>query len=238
MEAVVVDKIVGLTAPTLLEIGGLQYSSKSLHLITPPVVSDIEVNTLQGLVDLLDAKVEGVSYSDHFIHVVDHGTVKVIGRESNDHAQRQVLIEATVLGGDRSYQFNQFISQEDAMIGLQACFTDAGDRDNVLKTISSLTTNDQLQIEDNGISQSATAKSGVALVATVDIKPRVTLSPYRTFREVEQPASEFVLRIKKGSNGLPLVGLFEADGGAWKMDAIHNVRDWLKSQKPVFTIVA
>lgn len=238
MEAAVVDKIVGLAPPTVLEIGGLEYSSKPLNLISPPVVADIDVNTLQGLVDLLEAKVDGVTNNDFIIHVVNHGLVRVIGRESNEHAQRVVLVEASILGGDRSYKFNEFISQEDAIIGLQACFTDAGDRDLVLKTISSLTTNDQLQIEDSGISQSATAKSGIALVSTVDIKPRVTLSPFRTFREVLQPPSEFVLRIKKGADGLPKVGLFEADGGAWKMDAIHNVRDWLKEEKPAYTIVA
>ena len=238
MEAAIIDKIAGLAAPTMLTIGGLEYSSKALHRIDPPEIDGIAINTLQGLVDALNTGFEDTSTALHLVHVFDHKTVRVIGRESNEFGQRQSIIEASVLAGDRSFKFNEFLSQEEAVIGLQACFREIGDRDKVLQTISSLTANDSLQIEDNGISQTATAKAGVALMTQVDIKPRVSLSPFRTFREVEQPTSEFVLRIKKGPDGLPKVGLFEADGGAWKMDAIHNVRDWLKAALPGWTIIA
>ena len=44
------------------------------------------------------------------------------------------------------------------------------------------------------------------------------------FREVEQPASFYVLRMT-GETGK--VALFEGDGGAWKLNAIARVRDWL-----------
>jgi len=57
--------------------------------------------------------------------------------------------------------------------------------------------------------------------------------PFRTFREVLQPASPFVLRVQAGAQGgLPTVGLFEADGGAWRLSAVEGIRGWLAHELP------
>lgn len=52
------------------------------------------------------------------------------------------------------------------------------------------------------------------------------LAPYRTFLEVEQPESQFIFRMKDGPRG----AIFEADGGAWRNQAIVNIREYLKEQ--------
>lgn len=52
------------------------------------------------------------------------------------------------------------------------------------------------------------------------------LQPYRTFLEVEQPASDFLLRLDK--EGRP--ALYEADGGAWKLEAKRNIAAYLCEQ--------
>ncbi len=54
----------------------------------------------------------------------------------------------------------------------------------------------------------------------------VSERPYRTFSEVEQPASLFVFRIDKQAN----MALFEADGKRWVADAVGNVAAYLKEQ--------
>lgn len=62
------------------------------------------------------------------------------------------------------------------------------------------------------------------MTENVPIKPIVKLKPYRTFFEVEQPESEFLLRIGDGGQ----VGLFEADGGMWKMTARYTIKSYLQ----------
>ena len=61
----------------------------------------------------------------------------------------------------------------------------------------------------------------------------VTLKPFRTFREIEQPESEFILRYQN-RNGIE-AALFEGDGGCWKLDAILRIKEWLsdKTEIPV-----
>lgn len=62
----------------------------------------------------------------------------------------------------------------------------------------------------------------LALNAVVEIKPRVMLRPFRTFLEVEQPESEFLLRVDPDEG----IGFFEADGGIWKLEAKKNIADY------------
>lgn len=54
----------------------------------------------------------------------------------------------------------------------------------------------------------------------------VYLAPYRTFAEIEQPVSKFVFRMESG----PKAALFEADGGAWKNEAILKIKEYLQKE--------
>lgn len=56
-------------------------------------------------------------------------------------------------------------------------------------------------------------------------RSRVALRPYRTFTEVEQPESEFILRLDDEGR----VGLIEADGGAWKMTAKASIAAYFET---------
>jgi hypothetical protein len=95
------------------------------------------------------------------------------------------------------------------------------------------------QTGDDGVTQTVTAKSGIARVEDVSVPNPVHLAPFRTFREVSQPLSPFVLRMKQGrEGGLPTVALFEADGGKWKLDAIQFIRDYLAGKIETVPIIA
>ncbi len=80
------------------------------------------------------------------------------------------------------------------------------------------------------------ARAGVALVSDVAVPNPILLCPYRTFRDVPQPSSLFVLRVRSGQ-GLPEAGLFEADGGAWRLTAIERIKQWLTEQLPAAVAV-
>ena len=58
------------------------------------------------------------------------------------------------------------------------------------------------------------------------------LKPYRTFVEVEQPESKFVFRMQTG----PEMALFEADGGAWRIQAMKNIKEYLEKELKAFEI--
>ena len=109
------------------------------------------------------------------------------------------------------------------IICLKSRFAPTEDRDYLVQLLGNITDQQSVQTKDDGITQSATVKSGIQLVGEQRIKPIVTLKPYRTFLEVEQPESDFLIRLKDGR-----AALFEADGGAWKCEAVKNIADKLR----------
>ena len=65
----------------------------------------------------------------------------------------------------------------------------------------------------------------------------VTLRPFRTFTEVEQPASSFVFRAKQKDGGMEFM-LVEADGGAWRGEAMRNIKEYMQKAIPELSVIA
>jgi len=82
---------------------------------------------------------------------------------------------------------------------------------------------------DDGISQTVAVKAGVTLVKKKQIENPFMLRPHRTFAEVQQPASPFILRARQATeNAMPMLALFECDNGVWQIDAIAAIAEWLR----------
>ena len=115
------------------------------------------------------------------------------------------------------------MSQEQAIVELQSLYAVTTDRDYLLALLSRIDVNQGVSSVDNGISQEVSVKTGAVLKEQQTVQPIVHLQPYRTFLEVEQPVSDFLLRLDK--EGHP--ALYEADGGAWKLEAKRSIAAYL-----------
>lgn len=116
-----------------------------------------------------------------------------------------------------------FRDYETALIELRSKYQYTEDIDYIVRLLSSMTIENNVKSDDNGLSQQVTVRKGIALTENVSVKPIVKLKPYRTFFEVEQPESEFLLRISNDGE----IGFFEADGGMWKMTARKTIKEYL-----------
>lgn len=226
-----IDKILSIskfTAPIqTVELGGRTYTSAELTQISKPTIGSIEVHNLSGIVEYLQ------SDFDHklpvIIHVLSPTEVRVL-TELNGDLKRSTLISATALVP--TIKFGSYYDVESFNILLQSCFVQSSvdDLQNscgaVLRVVGNVKDESVKTFGDNGISQQVTAKTGVATVENVAVPNPVHLKPYRTFVEIEQPLSAFVLRMQDG----PSAALFEADGGAWKVVAISAIKSYLDSQ--------
>lgn len=126
----------------------------------------------------------------------------------------------------------KFMSLEEFIIGLQSRFAESDERAALLRLFSNVKNETVKVASDDGFGQTVMAKAGAVLVSEERVPNPVELTPFRTFREVMQPASSFLLRLQGGGVHLPTVGLFEADGGAWRLIAVDRVRDWLVNELP------
>lgn len=112
------------------------------------------------------------------------------------------------------------------MIAVRSQFEQDPGTEYLLKLLSRITDESKVSSADNGVSQTVEVRKGVSLLANEVIRPRVPLRPFRTFLEVEQPESEFLLRIREDG----AIGLFEADGGMWKVKAKETIRAYFEEQ--------
>ena len=224
-----INRIVELATPFTLETrNGHQFCSANLREVKPEVElpARYSVDTLEALVKLI--RTEGVAQTSLLYVRVD--------------SARRVMVDSTYTGRDYaiysrlplyeavsdvpSISVNQYMSQEHAVIELQSLYAVTDDRDYLLALLSRIDVNQGVSSVDNGISQEVSVRTGAVLKEQQTVQPIVHLQPYRTFLEVEQPASDFLLRLDK--DGRP--ALYEADGGAWKLEAKRNIAAYLGEQ--------
>lgn len=184
----------------------------------------LPLHSLDALVKMV--KTEAANVGDPlYITIPDHLTVRCFGQpQPGARFFRQVYYEAkaTDVPGFR----DGFREQEKAIIELRSRFAPGEGVDYLLDLLSRISKDSGVATTDNGVSQTVEARQGISLKATVQLRPRVPLRPFRTFQEVEQPESEFLLRMDEEGN----IGLFEADGGMWKLTARQIVKAFLEDK--------
>lgn len=212
-----VEKIVSLAAPTTFEVDGKTYASKPLNLIKedPPAPGRLSVNGLDSVCKLI--RNEAVKIGRQiFIQAEDYRTVNVFTTygEKFDRYELYCCYADTPRISTGSYK-----DYESAVVELRSLYIPNSGTEYLLKLLSSISSESKVTTTDNGVTQKVEAKSGIALKEVVAVEPRVSLKPFRTFLEVPQPESEFLLRISQSGT----IGLFEADGGVWKLEATRNI---------------
>lgn len=233
-----IDRVLSLRPIEVVSVDGRTYSTEPLHPMKDPAPPTLTVNTLTALVEYILGEVDvtipgdisdkdaAIDHLGNFIHVVDPVTVRFHDYLTEDFAQRFTYVEAE--HQIPPFQFNRFMDVESFIIALQSKFLPTEHRETILQIVGNLKAETVGHWDDDGVTQRVTVRQGVANL--VETKPPriVTLRPYRTFLEVEQPESQFIFRLQSGEKS-PTCGLFEADGGMWSLEAIQRIRDWLES---------
>lgn len=229
-----IDRLLELNRPETVEVNNRIYSTLGLKLVTNPEPSRLLFHSLKALADYIMVAPDGVILGrdeegehDCFVYIEDERTVNLVS--SLDALTLQRACFATAEAAPCPFKFDAWHSQEQIVVALQAMFVATPERDALLRVVSSITNEAIGTSDDDGVTQQVSVRAGVTLKNRADLPNPVVLRPYRTFREVEQPASAFVLRVKTDGDGVRLA-LFEADGGTWKIQARENVAAWLREK--------
>ena len=188
----------------------------------------LQLSTLTSLIEYIKQGLDKNSFkSDRMvIHVVSETEVRLI-TELNDDMGRYAVV--SVKARLPKIVLNDFMNQENFIIQTQSMFVDNEDKQIVLKVAGNVEDKTVAQYGDDGVTQKATIKSGLANVEDVIVPNPVFLMPYRTVFEIGQLSVPFIFRMRNGSNGVNCA-LFEADGGMWKGTAVHEIAEYLKNE--------
>lgn len=214
-----IQYLVSLKDNKTYEINGDTYSDRELTRIAPHIdrPNRIYVNSLDAVVQLVSHELGMVQNAPVFINIKNAREISVF-TSWDDTMSRNSLYAAVC---DAPAFTPGWMEHDEAIIRLRSMFVPGEDTDleYVLDLLSRINKESSVSSTDNGVSQTVEARQGVALQQKVRVRPRVSLRPYRTFLEVEQPESEFLLRLDQEGR----VGLLEADGGMWVMKAKDSI---------------
>lgn len=211
----------------VVQAHGIAYRAGDLvALPSPEAMADpLVFHSLSGLVDYIQEDPDG---NDGQWLVVDGpASVRLVAGLTVNFRQREVLAKA-VAYESAAYPYGQYMDLERFITSLQSHFVQDEQTAAILKLVGNITSEEVATHADDGVTQNVTARAGIARVASLAVPNPVTLRPFRTFPEVEQPASKFVLRLKRGDGGPPTAALFETGDMKWKHEATESIKGKLE----------
>lgn len=225
------EKVEEMVQPQTLTEGIRTFVDKPMHMLVDEIAVDtpLHTNSLSSVADYIKSNADFdalASDGRKIIHVEDEKTVWLY-TEMNSFKKRSALLLASAWVS--SFPFGQWLSLENFIISVQANFVADEHRDELLSFVATVKQDTGVEQQDDGVTQKVTTRSGVSLSRTSKVPNPITLRPFRTFSEVEQPESSFVFRIKAEEGCGVKAALFAADGDAWRHDAILKIRDYFQT---------
>jgi hypothetical protein len=210
-----------------------------------PEPAPLRATTLSAVVDYMTHQIADSDYEVTVresaclvVHVVSPSDVRVVAPLVGNQRQQFLYLHAVpdlpMIGIGPSHDIEPFLVQ------LMSCFVETPDRLELQQFCSQLRLGLAREIEDNGVAQTVTVQNGMTRTSDVRVKNPWRLAPYRSFPEIEQPASDYLLRMQQKQVGDTLAAqarLIEADGGAWRAEAVRRIGTWLRERLPAGTVV-
>lgn len=211
--------IVGLSKPEFVEINGKVFSDRNLKRYDYQEPEELHFKSITGLLQYIKADNDS-TFENSFIHIKNYDRIEFLS-PLNDDNEREIY---AICEPDKiNLTFNRFMDREEFNIMLQSGFVENDDLRDILSYIGNMSDKAVRTVGDNGISQEITIKSSTQGLIDVFIPNPVILKPFRTFTEIEPVESKFIFRMKEGG----YCALFEADGGAWKIDTLHELEEYI-----------
>lgn len=196
-----IEKILELQRPPTYMVGGRNYFTSNNTPVYEPEAPSLKVHTLTGLVDWIKQAEAAENGGIQFIHIANHAQVNVCSADFGSFKQRPVFLAAALFENQDGFRFGYFYDTESFIIRLQSQFVQTHVTAAILALVGNIKDEKVKQIQDDGVTQTVTAKAGIARIENVQVPNPVVLKPYRTFLEVDQPNLLCVLRLRSGKEG-------------------------------------
>lgn len=225
-----IEHIQKTTQPLIVTVDGSSFritSDGDVEELLPTIFHPniLTLNSLDALVKMVKTEAPRYTEAPLYITIPDHLKVQCFTQPDPDKRYfRQFFYEvnATDVPG---WAEKITLGFEEAQIALRTRFQETTDTLYAMKLVSDISLGAKVVYNDNGIATTITTQKGVALQTNEQIRPLVKLRPYRTFQEVAQPESIFLIRVSDRG-----ISFIEADGGMWRLAARETVKKFLEEK--------
>ncbi len=208
---------------------GREYFSQTREIVKPAMPSPLGFSTIRSLLAYVSAKRDGLDISSLVLHVEGPALVRLLGPLDGIYFTRRTFASAALVGG-MPQPFGQYLDAEAFTIWLLSGFVQDEQTAAILRLVGNLKAEKVSTLAEDGVTQVATVRTGVVRNGEMEVKNPVELRPWRTFPELEQPASPFVLRLRDGKDGnAPTVALFASADTRWMGAAMASAARYLQA---------
>lgn len=248
-----------------IDHNGVKWTNDSFHPIDsrPDWVDPLAFTSLTGMVAYLASAPDQIKKDNVFLTVDTSSTVTLRGGwrtsslstnadeiiEHQRNVKRIIFAEATAISPvEKAFRFNTYYPLEDMIIKVSTLFEKDDNRQNLLRTLSSVTKAEGIEMLDDGISTRVVMNTGVNSKSNEEIRVFHSLRAFRTFTEIEhQPTEVYLLRLRGDEEKGIEAALFNAGGMKWVEEAKQSIADWLNNaliesgfdgkKKPVIPVI-
>lgn len=198
-----------------------------------PAFPTVTFHTLDGIANYYEKNVDRMAGNDvvPFFLVKDPRSVLLMAPHGEPgFGKRRHLLAVAEVVPPQPMVFQQWVSVESALIEIQSCCTADWDAGEVCKLLGNVRDEVIRTQRDDGVTQVATVQESVGIDATMPVPTHATLALFRTFPEVGQPMSAFLLRLRRTEIDGVQARLFLADNERWRIKAVESVAAYLRGQ--------
>ncbi len=221
-----IEKIesMALKGAGIVEVDGRKLCAVPMNPIRQSMPDALKVRTLQGVINYIATTNREDDQDNLVINVESYNMVRLCSKLVGAEQQRAEFCRAEPF--EVKHQFGMNLPLDQFLVYVQSCFVQDGNTAKILRTLGNVVVGATAEYSDDGVTQHVTARTGITRKEVVDLPNPVPLRPYRIFAELEQPESLFVLRVQMEEGKAPSASLTEADGGAWKNQAIASIKEF------------
>jgi hypothetical protein len=222
------DYFLDKTEQKIFKINNREYTSEQLMPIQDPTPTPLAINTLTGIENWLEIEEHDdlIMNDSIMIHVNSYKNVRILSWLQENWQDRHFFLDVT-FEKEEEFQFNWYMDIEKFIIEARCHFEPTPELNSIINYVSNIRDEKVSTAKDNGIAQEVITENKIGRLEKTTINPIMPLKPYRTFLEIEQPTSLFLLRLKKVEKSLPEAALFKCDPGLWKLEAIERIKNYI-----------
>ena len=197
--------------------------------IVPPVPAALRFYSLTAFIDFIQME---EARDVAFIYVASPTDVASISILNGRNQRAHYATAAPMIDG--TFETAHWMNQERFVTDVQAFFSeDSPDKDALLKVAGNIRKHDTTTLEDDGISQQVATAAGVASQALETIPNPVTLRPFETFPEIDQPLRQYIVRFRGGEQGEHIqLALFLVPNPVYSFEVCGDIKTWLQQNLP------
>lgn len=196
------------------------------ELLQEPALHTIKSRTLGSIMDYVANGMvgrDGLAIDNLFVHIANPQTVYLVEGAAKS-ANKDRLTPLMAVAPEYRHKWGADLELSDAIIYLRTCYQPSEELDALVRTLSCVTGESSFEISDDGLSQDVVIKQSVTSKSKTAVKAIVTLRPYRTFAEIDQPEMRFMLRLTKPKEAPVAARLIPIeDGGTVEITRLASV---------------